>query len=103
VIYLKSDYKYIRVICDDILYIEGQNEYLKVHSRTADPFLTHMTFRQILELLPDHFLQIHRSYIANMDHVASAERSAVVMDNGKSLPVSESRRPELHEYFKKQR
>lgn len=103
VIYLKSDYKYIRVVCDDILYIEGQNEYLKVHSRTADPFLTHMTFRQILELLPDHFLQIHRSYIANMDHVASAERSAVVMDNGKSLPVSESRRPELLEYFKKQR
>lgn len=71
--------------------------------RTADPFLTHMTFRQISELLPDHFLQVHRSYIANMDHVASAERSAVVMDNGKSLPVSESRRPELLEYFKKQR
>lgn len=99
VMYLKCDYRFIRVKCDDIRFIEGQNEYLKIHQVGEDPFLTHMTFKQISESLPENFIQIHRSYIVNMKHVASAERTLVVLDDGTRLPVSDTRRSVLLDYI----
>ena len=97
--YLKCDHRFIRVECDDIRYIEGQSEYLKIHLVSDNPFLTHMTFRQITDSFPDNFIQIHRSYVVNMKHVVSAERTLVVLDDGTRLPVSSSRRYNLLEYM----
>lgn len=99
VIYLKSDHRFLRVECDDIRFIEGQNEYLKVHLASESPFLTHMTFRQIAKSLPKNFIQIHRSYIVNMKHVVSVERTLVILDDDTRLPVSDSRRVDLLEYM----
>lgn len=99
VLYLKCDYKFIRVACSEILFIEGQNEYLKVHLNSGEPFLTHMTFKQITEILPKDFIHIHRSYIANMKHVISVERTLVTLDDGTRLPVSDTRRSHLMEYM----
>ena len=73
--------------------------YLKIHLRAGGPFLTHMTFKQISESLPENFIQIHRSYIVNMKHVASAERTLVVLDDGTRLPVSDTRRSVLLDYI----
>ena len=97
--YLKCDHRFIRVECDDIRYIEGQSEYLKIHLVSDNPFLTHMTFRQITDSFPDNFIQIHRSYVVNMKHVVSAERTLVVLDDGTRLPVSSSRRTDLLRYM----
>jgi len=97
--YLKCDHRFIRVECDDIRYIEGQSEYLKIHLVSDNPFLTHMTFRQITDSFPDNFIQIHRSYVVNMKHVESAERTLVVLDDGTRLPVSSSRRTDLLRYM----
>lgn len=99
VLYLKCDYRFVRVECDDIRYIEGQNEYLKVHLASEEPFLTHMTFKQISELLPKNFIQIHRSYIANMKRAASVGRTSVTLDNGIKIPVSDTKRAALVEYM----
>ena len=99
VLYLKCDYRFVRVKCDDITYIEGQNEYLKIHQTTESPFLTHMTFKQISESLPSNFIQIHRSYIVNMKHVTSVERTQVTIEGGTQLPVSDSRRSVLMQYM----
>ena len=97
--YLKCDHRFIRVECDDIRYIEGQSEYLKIHLVSDNPFLTHMTFRQITDSFPDNFIQIHRSYVVNMRHVVSAERTLVILDDGTRLPVSSSRRNDLLKYI----
>ena len=97
--YLKCDHRFLRVECDDIRYIEGQSEYLKIHLVSDNPFLTHMTFRQITDSFPDNFIQIHRSYVVNMKHVVSAERTLVILDDGTRLPVSTSRRDNLLKYM----
>ena len=102
VLYLKCDYRFIRVECEEITHIEGQNEYLKIHQVSEEPFLTHMTFRQISEFLPKHFIQIHRSYIVNMKHVTSVERTLVTLDDGTRVPVSDSRRASLLQYINNQ-
>ena len=99
VIYLKCDSRFIRTECDDIRFIEGNNEYLKVHLASGAPFLTHMTFRQISEYLPKNFIQIHRSYLVNMKHAISVERTQVTLDDRTVLPVSDTRRSELLQYM----
>lgn len=99
VIYLKCDSRFIRIECDEIRFIEGSNEYLKVHQTSDAPFLTHMTFRQITENLPKNFVQIHRSYIVNMKHVISVGRTQVTLDDGTILPVIDTRRGELLQYM----
>ena len=97
-LYLKCDYRFVRVEFDEIRFIEGHNEYLKVHLTSDETILTHMTFKQITESLPDIFIQVHRSYIANMKHVVSVERTLVTLDDGTILPVSDTRRSALMQY-----
>lgn len=103
VLYLKSEYKYLRVECDNIKFIEGHNEYLKIHLVSGDPFLTHMTFKQIAKTLPKHFIHIHRSYIVNMKHVISFERTTIILNDDTHLPVSETRKNDLVLYLKNSR
>ena len=69
-------------------------------SEAMDSFLTLMTFNQIIEMLPENFIRVHRTYVANMKHVLSAERSCLIMDDGTRLPVSDSRKSDLLQYVK---
>lgn len=98
-IYLKVDYKYVRVEYKDIVYIEGMNEYVKVHMVADKPFLTHSTIRNIKDSLPDHFLQVHRSYVLNMDHVKEVERAVAVMSDGSRISVSDGFKDSFMQYL----
>ena len=98
-LYLKVDYRYVRVSLEDIIYIEGMNEYLKVHLVKGDPLLTHTTFRLMNDSLPSHFLQVHRSYVVNMHHVKEVERTVVMLSDGTRISVSDSNRETFMRYL----
>ena len=100
-LYLKVDYRYVRVSLSDIIYIEGMNEYLKVHVAGSDPLLTHTTFRQINEYLPEYFLQVHRSYLVNMNHVCEVERSVIQLSNGTRISISDSNKDHFMQYLQR--
>ena len=100
-LYLKVDYRYVRVDLDEIIYIEGMNEYLKVHTVNQEPMLTHTTFKQIMTCLPEHFLQVHRSYVVNMNHVKEIERSIVQMSDGTRISVSDGDKDSFTRYLQK--
>lgn len=99
VLYLKVDYRYVKVKVCDIIYIEGMNEYLKIHQVGKSPFLTHTTFKQIKECLPDNFIQVHRSYVVNMNHVNEVERSVVLMSDGTRISISDSNKDNFMQYI----
>lgn len=99
VLYLKVDYRYVKVKVCDIIYIEGMNEYLKIHQVGNSPFLTHTTFKQIKECLPDNFIQVHRSYVVNMNHVNEVERSVVLMSDGTRISISDSNKDNFMQYI----
>lgn len=99
IMYLKVDYRYVRVMLNNITYIEGMNEYLKIHMTTGDPFLTHTTFKQIKEHLPESFIQVHRSYVVNMNHVNEVERSLVLISDGTRIPISDSNKEVFMQYL----
>jgi two-component system LytT family response regulator len=99
-LFLKVDYRYVRVQLKDIVYIEGMNEYLKVHLVSGDPLLVHTSFKQINGHLPEYFLQVHRSYVINVNYISEVERSVVLLENGKHISISDGNKDNFMSYLK---
>ena len=99
-IFIKSDYKILRIRFSDILYIEGLKDYVKIHLvNTSKPVLSLMSMHSLETALPSkHFFRIHRSYIVNIDKVSVFERGQIVFGD-KHLPVSDSYREQLQQYI----
>ncbi len=96
-VFFKSDYKIIKIRISDILYVESMSEYLKIHLANEEtPRVVLMSFAKLQEKLPQSlFIRIHRSYVINLSKVAEVSSGMVLMEDGKSLPVSESYRASL--------
>lgn len=99
-LFVKTDYRYIRVSLADIRYIKGYGEYLQIYvSGKTAPLVTLSSFASIRERLTDNFLQIHRSYIINMNQVELIERNRVVMDAETYIPVGDSYKAVFLQYL----
>ncbi len=91
---LKVEYKTIKIAFDDILYIEGLKDYVKVYTKQK-MFLTRLNLKGIeAKLPPTDFLRIHRSYIVSLAKVTSFQKSQLFIDN-KDLPVGNAYRDEV--------
>lgn len=98
--FVKSDYKLLRINFADILYVEGLKDYVKIYlAGTTKPVLSLTAMRTIEATLPaKDFLRIHRSFIVNMNHVTVFERGQILFGE-KRLPVSDSYKPAVNDYI----
>lgn len=88
-IFVKSDYRILKVLTDDILYIEGMRDYWCLFTRKGK-ILTSLTYPELEALLPKQsFVRIHRSYIVNIKHIDAIERHRIKIQNN-TLPISET-------------
>ena len=101
-LFVKSDYKLVRIDFSDILYIEGLKDYVKIYiSSEPKPILCLSSMRSFENALPsDTFYRIHRSYIVNMQKVRVFEKGQVVV-NGKYIPISDSYKEQVQTYLNK--
>lgn len=101
-LFLKSDYKIKRINFNDILYIEGLKDYVKVYTQNTPKPLLSLTSLKLLESkLPDNkFMRVHRSFIVNLGKIDTIERSRIVF--GKEyIPVSDQYKDKFQEYLDK--
>lgn len=99
-LYIKAGYNYVRVALDDIRYIEGMGDYLRIFLNSSPkPLMTLSTFRQLKEYLSPSFLQVHRSFIVNMNQVKEIARLRILMDEDTWLPVGESFKDDFLAYL----
>lgn len=94
VLYVKQGDAYQRIVWDDILYIEGMQNYVKIHF-PAETKVILQTITSLEEMLPkDEFFRIHKSYLVNVNRIDSIEGGRVFI--GKTeLPISRHRKNEL--------
>jgi two-component system, LytTR family, response regulator len=86
-LFVKTDYRHVRVNFDEILYIEGMREYLAIVT-PSKKILTLQTFKTIEEQLPtEDFIRVHKSYIVAMNKIESIDRSGIKIKD-KVIPVS---------------
>ena len=89
-IFLKTDYRIVKVSLSDIRYIEGMSEYLKVWVEGEQkPIITLLSMKKMEERLPDYFMRIHRSYIINLNKIQEVNKNRVIMDEKTYLPLGD--------------
>ena len=77
-LFVKSDYKLVRIDFDAILFIESFKDYVKIHQANGSPVVSHSSLKAVEEKLPSgKFIRIHRSFIVAVGKVDSISKSAV--------------------------
>lgn len=88
-IFVKSEYKLVKIELQKIVYIEGLKDYIKIYtSDDQKPILTLQSLKVIEKRLPAMFKRVHRSYIVNIAYVCGLERNLIVMPDGR-IPMGE--------------
>lgn len=92
-IFVKSEYKLIQIMYDEILYIEGLKDYVKIFTESEPrPILSLMSLKSLEEELPsDRFMRVHRSYIIQRGKISSINKNRIVIGK-KQIPVGETYR-----------
>ena len=101
-LFLKSEYKIRRINFNDILYIEGLKDYVKVFLQNeTKPILSLSSMKAIESKLPPHqFMRVHRSFIVNLEKIHTIERFRIVF-NDQRIPVSDAFKDKFQEFLDK--
>lgn len=93
-IFVRDHERMVKIIIEDIYYIEADRNYCRVYSKDRE-YLLVMTLKDMEEKLPPaHFIRIHRSYIINLSHIDEVAGGHVVICK-KAIPMSKPLRADL--------
>ncbi|MBK9732546.1 MAG: response regulator transcription factor [Chitinophagaceae bacterium] len=93
-VFIRSEGKYHRLQCDDIIYIQAMKDYAVVYTRSSQHVVA-MNLTTILKQLPqNYFIRIHKSFAINFHNIDSFNNNSVTI--GKlSIPVGKSYQEKL--------
>lgn len=101
-LFVKSEYKILRINLSDIKYIEGMREYVRIHIENQRPVMALMSMKKMEAFLPaQKFMRVHRSYIVNLEKVNSIERMRILFEPDIRIPVSEQYKEAFQDYLDK--
>ena len=90
IIFVKSEYRMVRIDIRQIRYVEAMSEYLRLYLEgDAKPVIALLSMKKLEERLPQSFMRVHRSYIVNLQKIQQVERGRIVMDKDTYIPISE--------------
>lgn len=103
IIYVKSDYKIVRIDIEHICYIEAMSEYLRISCESKDkPVIVLLSMKKIEEHLPSSkFMRIHRSFIVNLDKINEVKKNHVIIEGDISLPIGDNYKDAFLSYLNK--
>jgi DNA-binding LytR/AlgR family response regulator len=81
-IFIRSGYKLVKILLDDIEYIEGLNDYIKIVTAKGKAVLSMLPLKEILTQLPaSRFIRVHRSFIVPIERINGYNRSQIFLGN----------------------
>jgi len=98
-LFLKSEYKIRRINFNDIIYIEGLKDYVKVFLTGKEyPLLSLSSLKQLESRLPsDKFMRVHRSFIVNLQRIEIIERNRIVFGQ-EWIPIGDQYKEEFQKW-----
>ena len=97
IMFIKSEYKLLRVCLDDILYVEGLKDYVRICLKNGEKIMSLMSMKKLEDYLPHpEFLRTHRSYIVHMPEVRSIDRFRIVFGDV-FIPISDNYKEEVQQ------
>lgn len=98
-LFIKSEYKIIRIEIENIQYIEGMREYVRIHIENSKPLMTLLSMKKIEQKLPSNlFMRVHRSYIVNLEKISIIERNRIIFDDI-YIPVSDQYKEKFQKFI----
>ena len=90
-IFVKSEYQNVRIPINEIMYIEGLDDYIKIHLESmSKPVLSLMSLKSVLEKLPrGSFMRVHRSFIVPVKNIRSIHNRFIQLGDTR-IPVGET-------------
>ena len=89
-LFIRADYSLIKILFSDILYIEGLDDYLKIHIQNQKTVVARMTLKAILQKLPEtEFIRVHRSFIIPISKISKI-RNKIIFIGQAEIPISVS-------------
>lgn len=100
VLFLKADYKMVRVNIKDIRYVEGMSEYLRIYlDGEKKPLVTLLSMKKMEERLPkEMFMRVHRSYMVNLKKIQEVAKLRILMDKETYIPVGDLYKEQFYKY-----
>ncbi len=99
-IYVKSEYRILRIELNEINYIEGFGDYVKIYCRNeTKPILSLCSMKNLEQVLPEkEFMRVHRSFIVRKQCISILERGNIIFGDT-NIPIGESYRKRFQEYL----
>lgn len=99
-IFVKSEYKQIKINLDEVYYFEGLKDYIKIWLTTQPkPVLTLMSLKTLEEELPeDKFMRVHRSFIIALDKITAVERGQILLHDQR-ITVAEQYKTKFQKFI----
>jgi len=99
-LFVKSEYKQLRIKLADVLYFEGLKDYIKIWLKDQPkPILTLMSLKSLEQELPEtQFMRVHRSFIVSLNSIDVIERSQIIINNQR-ITVSEQYKSKFLDYI----
>lgn len=101
-LFLKVEYQLVRIAYEDILYMEGLKDYVKVHLKSdSKPILSLTSLKALEEKLPSSkFMRVHRSFIVNLDKIGAITRNTIQIGST-TIPVSDQYKEIFSQFLSK--
>lgn len=100
-LFVKVETKFEKIVLSKILYIKGYGEYLQIYiADRRTPVMTISSFSEIMSRLGSCFIQVHRSYIANMDRVKRVEKNRIILEEDTEIPIGNTHRDSFLNYLR---
>jgi len=97
-IFIKADYKIHKIATDDIAYVEGYKDYVRIYT-PEKRYVTRESMKNMETLLSkDQFLRIHRSYIISIEKFSAIEGNMIILGEEK-LPIGKSYKEQVMKHF----
>ena len=100
-IFVKSEYKLLQIQLDDIRYIEGLKDYVKIYTEQSQhPILSLMNMKAMEQMLPaSRFIRVHRSYIVQKSKIREIDRNRIVYDGDLYIPIGDSYKQAFQDFL----
>ncbi|UII74794.1 LytTR family DNA-binding domain-containing protein [Flagellimonas sp. HMM57] len=99
-IFVKSEHESVKINLDEIQYVQGLKDYLKIHIAGSNKtILTLLNFKEMLDKLPQNqFIRVHKSFLVNINFIQSVQRNRIVIDDIR-IPIGESHKTQLFSFL----
>lgn len=98
-LYIRADYSLVKINIPDITYVEGLDDYVKIHIQNEKTVVARMTMKSMMEKLPSkEFVRVHRSFIVPLKRIKSV-RNKLLLVEGQEIPLGNSYEEEFYKHF----